>query len=120
MYWVDVRFDMKGKELWEGLTKEQAEDIYARYNITSRGLNDEGEIDRLDSWEMPSYNLVDLGLNHKFTIGDFRATLNAKMNNIFNVEYVSDAYDGSNHSSSTATVYYGTGRTFSVGMKVKF
>ena len=44
------------------------------------------------------------------------------MNNIFNVDYVSDAYDGrdGSHSAMDATVYYGTGRTFSVGMKVKF
>ncbi|NOR27691.1 MAG: TonB-dependent receptor plug domain-containing protein [Lutibacter sp.] len=99
-----------------------AGNIYARYDINGRGLDDEGLIDREDSWEMPDYHLVDLGLNHKFAIGDFKATLNAKMNNIFDVVYVSDAFDGSsgNHDETDATVYYGAGRTFSVGMKIKF
>lgn len=93
-----------------------ADDIYAKYYITDRNNSSNRE----DSWKMPSYDLVDLGINHKFMIGDFNASLNAKMNNIFNVEYVSDAYDGPTSSQSDATVYYGTGRTFSIGMKIKF
>tara|TARA_B100000683_G_scaffold219540_1_gene216169 strand:+ start:195 stop:338 length:144 start_codon:yes stop_codon:yes gene_type:complete len=28
MYWVEVRFDFKGKERWEGLTKDQAYSVY--------------------------------------------------------------------------------------------
>ena len=37
MYWVDVRFEMNNKERWEGLTKEQAEDLYAHYNRRNSG-----------------------------------------------------------------------------------
>lgn len=37
MYWVDVRFEMCNKERWEGLTKEQAEDLYAHYNRRNSG-----------------------------------------------------------------------------------
>jgi len=95
-----------------------ADNIYAQYNITSRG----NEADREDSWKMPAYGLFDLGLNHGFNIGSLDATLNARMNNIFDVEYISDAYDesGDTHSAEGALVYYGFGRTFSVGMKIKF
>ena len=95
-----------------------AGEIYAQYNITGRGdIND-----REDSWKLPAYGLFDLGLIHGFKIGDFDTTLIARMNNIFNTEYISDAYDesGDTHSSNGALVYYGAGRTFSVGMKIKF
>jgi len=93
-----------------------ASDIYAKYYITNR----DDETNRNDAWKMPAYNLVDLSFVHKFKIGEFNTVLNAKMNNIFNVEYISDAYDGATSSYSDATVYYGSGRTFSVGMKIKF
>ena len=42
------------------------------------------------------------------------------MNNIFNVEYVSDAFDASSHSAADADVFYGAGRTFSLGLTVNF
>ncbi len=92
-----------------------AGDIYARFNITR-------STDRKNAWKMPSYHLFDLGVNHGFKIGSLDATLNGKMNNIFDVEYISDAFDGSDgtHSATSANVYYGAGRTFSLGLKVKF
>jgi iron complex outermembrane receptor protein len=42
------------------------------------------------------------------------------MNNIFDVEYISDAFDDGSHTAAGANVYYGTGRTFSLGLKVNF
>jgi outer membrane receptor protein involved in Fe transport len=43
------------------------------------------------------------------------------MNNIFDVEYISDAFDDkATHGAQNAKVYYGSGRTFSLGLKVKF
>ncbi len=92
-----------------------AGDLYAKIDF-SRGTTD-----RLDTWELPSYHLVDLGFNHGFEIGDLDATLSGKMNNIFDVEYISDAFDdGDQHIATGAKVYYGAGRTFSLGMKIKF
>jgi iron complex outermembrane receptor protein len=74
----------------------------------------------LDTWKMPNFHLFDLGLKHSFNIGEFDATLLGKMNNIFNVEYISDAFDDGTHTAAGANVYYGTGRTFSLGLKVNF
>ena len=91
-----------------------AGDIYARFDIS------QGTTDRQNTWELPSYHLFDLGFNHGFSIGEFDATLTGNMNNIFNVEYVSDAFDASDHSAANADVYFGAGRTFSLGLKVKF
>ena len=90
-----------------------AGDIYSKFNITR-------STDRLDTWKMPNYHLFDLGLRHGFNIGEFDATLLGKINNAFNVEYISDAFDDGTHTAEGASVYYGTGRTFSVGLKVKF
>ncbi|MDB0614038.1 TonB-dependent receptor [Tenacibaculum dicentrarchi] len=90
-----------------------AGDIYSKLNISE-------STDRQDSWKMPNYHLFDLGFRHGFKIGDFKATVNGKLNNILDTEYISDAFDGLNHTAQDATVYYGAGRTFSLGLKVKF
>lgn len=93
-----------------------AGNLYAAYRITDR----EDPNNRNDSWKMPAYNLFDLGLRHGFTISGLDATLTGNLNNVFNTEYISDAYDGVNSKYDTATVYYGAGRTFSLGLKIKF
>lgn len=93
-----------------------ASDLYASYRITDRG----DETNRQDSWEMPAYGLFDLGLNHGFNIGQFDASLSARMNNVLNTEYISDARDGAGSIAQTAGVYYGAGRTFSLGIKLNF
>ncbi len=94
-----------------------AGDLYAKFGITDERAP---EIDRKDAWKLPEFHLFDLGLVHGFKIGDFDTTLTAKMNNIFNVEYISDAFEQDTNTYIDAKVYYGAGRTFSVGMKIKF
>lgn len=90
-----------------------AGDLYSKFDITR-------SIDRLDTWKMPAYHLFDLGFNHGFTIGGLETSLTGKMNNIFDVEYISDGFDDGSHTATGANVYYGAGRTFSLGLKVKF
>lgn len=91
-----------------------AGDIYSKFDITRSE-------DRENTWKLPSYHLFDLGFNHGFVIGGLDATLSGKLNNILNVEYVSDAFDdGDQHLATGAKVYYGAGRTFSFGLKVEF
>lgn len=94
-----------------------ASDLYAKFGITDERPI---EIDRQNAWKLPAYHLFDLGLVHGFKIGDFDSTLTAKMNNIFDVEYISDAFEQDTNTYTDAKVYYGAGRTFSVGMKIKF
>ena len=97
-----------------------AGDLYAKMDINRSK-------DRKNTWKLPNYHLIDLGFNHGFTIGGLNASLSGKMNNIFDVEYISDAFDATEningvevHNSTNAGVYYGAGRTFSLGLKVKF
>ena len=96
-----------------------AGDIYAQFYIDSRTKTTTDNF-RKDSWKMPSYNLFDFGVSHKFKIGDLDTRLTGNINNLFDVEYISDAYDGNTTTYTDATVYYGYGRTYSVGMKIKF
>ncbi|QVY64282.1 carboxypeptidase-like regulatory domain-containing protein [Polaribacter sp. Q13] len=92
-----------------------AGDIYANFDFSK------GTEDRMNTWKLPSYHLFDLGFRHGFEIAGLDTTLSGKMNNIFDVEYISDAFDDKTyHSAETAKVYYGAGRTFSLGLKVKF
>jgi hypothetical protein len=93
-----------------------AGDYYASYNIT--GLRTEA--DSQNSWKIPAYGLLDLGLSHGFAFGGFDALLNARINNALNTEYISDAYGGTDSTAETALVYYGAGRTFSLGLKINF
>ncbi|WP_179004268.1 TonB-dependent receptor [Winogradskyella forsetii] len=91
-----------------------AGDNYASYDVTNResaGLP--------DVWKIPDFGLFDLGMRHTFELGSFEATLNGKINNVFNTEYISDANDVEGLAEK-ALVYYGPGRTYSVGLKVKF
>ena len=66
------------------------------------------------------YGLFDIALSHGFKFGPFDATLTGRMNNVFDTEYISDAQDGPGSTTETALVYFGYGRTFSVGAKLKF
>ena len=86
---------------------------YGDFNVTE--LNDENPP---QPWEMPAFNLFDLGFVHKFEISDLETTIIGNLNNIFNTEYVADSQRGSTHLDSQ--VYYGPGRTFNLGLKIKF
>jgi len=82
--------------------------------------NSQSNPNPVDSWKVPSYNIFDAALRHKFKFGEFDASIIGRVNNIFDTEYISDARDGATHTSTTALVYYGSGRTFSVGAKINF
>lgn len=89
--------------------------LFADFDITARTSP---ELEGIDAWLMPSYNLLDCNANYKFEIGKFKATLTGKVNNILNTEYFSDAVDGGDAFHSP--LYFGAGRTWSMGLKVKF
>ncbi len=88
---------------------------YADFEPTERTTPDVA-----DPWEAPAFGLLDLGLTHNFTFGPLDATVNANVFNALDTEYVADARDGRNHDANTASVWYGFGRTYTVGAKIKF
>jgi len=89
--------------------------LYAQFDPSDRGTQGAP-----DAWKMPDYSLFDTVISHTFDFGPFETTLTARMNNVFDVEYISDANDGSGSTANTALVYYGYGRTFSIGAKLNF
>jgi len=91
-----------------------AGDYFADYNPLGR--DERGP----QTWEMPAYGLLDLGLTHRFEFGGFNAQINANVFNVLDTEYLSDAQNGSGSVAQTALVYYGPGRTYTIGAKINF
>ena len=69
---------------------------------------------------MPGYQLLDLNAKYKFKIGKLNSTFYAKVNNLLDTEVMTDGFDGSGHDELTSGVYFGFGRTWSIGLKVRF
>ncbi|WP_158974725.1 TonB-dependent receptor [Cellulophaga sp. L1A9] len=89
-------------------------DLYASFDPSDRG-----EV-APEAWELPAYGLFDTAISHNFEFGGFDARLTGRMNNVLNTEYVSEGNDGDGSVANTALVYYGFGRTFSLGLKLNF
>ncbi len=100
-----------------GVDYSYAANLYAYFDINSRlSPKDEG----VDAWKLPSYHLFDLNIRYAFKVGKMDATMTANIDNIFDTEYIADANDGTTHDVFTSPVYYGFGRTWSLGFKVRF
>lgn len=98
-----------------GVTSDNPDPVAAAAEIAA-----ELATDPVQPWKMPDFGLFDVVLTHGFKFGSFDTTLTARVNNVFDTEYISDAQDGSGSRTETALVYYGFGRTFSVGAKLNF
>jgi outer membrane receptor protein involved in Fe transport len=80
-----------------------------------------GEKAFVSPWVIPAGNTFDLNASYSFKIGTYRAMLSGNINNLFNQEYISQAYDGTSHDWQTAyRVFYGFGRTMSCRLKINF
>ncbi len=89
--------------------------IYADFDPNNRTVDNIPQ-----AWKLPNYATFDANLIHRFKIGSLDASLIARMNNVFDTEYIADARDGNDHNAQTAIVWYGFGRTFSLSTKVQF
>ena len=90
------------------------DNLYADFDPSDRGTAGP------ETWVAPSVGLFDAVVKHDFDLGPFKGTLTGRINNVFDTEYISDSIDGSGSDASTALVWFGNGRTFSVGAKFKF
>ena len=89
--------------------------LYAEYNPNDRGT--EGAP---DAWKLPDYGRFNAFLRHSFDFAGFEATLTARMYNVFDTEYIADALDGSASDAFTSLVWFGNGRTYNLGARIKF
>ncbi len=64
--------------------------------------------------------MFDLNAGYTFDFGKLSANLSGNINNLFDVEYIQNGDDGSNHDAATFYGFYGKGRTYSVKMKINF
>ncbi len=82
-----------------------------RTTISSSGVN---------AWQLPDAYLFDFNASYNFKINGLKSRIFGKVTNVFDTEYITDADDGVEHNWQTSPVYYGFGRTFSIGMKINF
>lgn len=91
--------------------------LFADFNVEDRGdLAFRG----IDSWQMPSYQLVDLNMRYRFRMAGLNATIIVNVNNVFNTEAIRDATDGRSFDYDTALVYYGWGRSWTTSLRIRF
>ncbi|NDK55136.1 TonB-dependent receptor [Pontibacter fetidus] len=86
----------------------------------------------LTPWKVPNYSLLDLNASFKMKIAGLNASLYANVNNVLGTEYISDGYatfekvnvgqenETRISNASNSTVYFGTGRTWTTGLKINF
>ncbi|HAF29847.1 MAG TPA: TonB-dependent receptor [Bacteroidales bacterium] len=108
------------KGLKFGVDYNYYDNIYADFDVLGRTSAPAVGESNPNSWEMPFYSLVDMNLRYNFKVSDLNATLYCNVNNLLDTEYISDATDGNNHDWQSSKVYYGWGRSWSVGLKIRF
>ena len=93
---------------------------YADFSISNPSAN--GVDNYTTTWRIPWGNEFDLSANYGFDIAKtIRATVYLNVNNVFDNQYIKDAYDGASHDWDTAyRVFYEFGRTITVRLKLAF
>lgn len=79
-----------------------------------------GDMNFTQPWMIPDATVFDLSSSYRFKIGTLDATFIGNIQNLFNVDYITDATNGVNSNWETSPVFYGFGRTFSASLKIKF
>jgi len=75
----------------------------------------------LHPYMVPNYSLWSLNGVWRFKMAGLDASLIGTVTNLLNTKYISDATDdNATGLASNASVYYGLGRLFTTGLKVKF
>lgn len=115
-------FPVKGMDLQ--LVYRFYDNYYADWNALSRGDAN----DTKQSWQIPSYNLVDLHFSYKIPTDVVNVKIFAHVFNLLDELYVQDATDnsqyngysdnGTNHSADDAEIYPGLPRSFNLGIQV--
>ncbi|PLX15004.1 MAG: TonB-dependent receptor [Salinivirgaceae bacterium] len=103
-----------------GLDFYHNDNLYANFEPADRGEDSQIDGENPDSWKLPDYQLFDANISYDFKVNKLDATFYAHFYNLFDAEYVSEAEDGSGHDWQSASVYYGFGRTWSMGLKIRF
>lgn len=99
--------------------------FYSNFNALDR--TDEG--DRVQSWKVPNYGVMDLHLFYDLPLStsDFSVSLFAHVFNALDEVYIQDAVDNSqfnafdgDHDADDAEVFFGLPRNFNAGFVIRF
>lgn len=97
---------------------------YAYYSLSGSTLTLGKEVQVYDPWKIPAASTVDLNASYRFKVGGLDAVLSGNINNLFDYQYISKAW---NPSSSTVEAtadniycYYAFGRTYSMKLRINF
>ena len=96
---------------------------YSDFEVKAAQLNANTVINVADPWRIPWGQQVDLHASYRFNIAGVKATLYGNVNNLFNYNYVVDAYtDNTTRGTweNAYRVFYSFGRTYSVRMQINF
>ncbi len=94
---------------------------YSDYSLSVPDLGK--EISLAKPWQIPWGNQFDLHASWNFNIGGVDATLYGNVHNLFNYNYVVDAWSNSSVDGAWNTIYgtfYSFGRTYSMKLRVNF
>lgn len=94
---------------------------YSDYTLSVPDLGK--EISLAKPWQIPWGNQFDLHASWNFNIGGVDATLYGNVHNLFNYNYVVDAWSNSSVDGAWNTIYgtfYSFGRTYSMKLRVNF
>ncbi|MGM9739486.1 MAG: TonB-dependent receptor [Candidatus Cryptobacteroides sp.] len=76
--------------------------------------------DRADSYRIPSYHLLNAGLRWTGSIRKLGIVLFLNVNNITDASYIERSKDGSGHDRDSFTGYWGNGRNFNFGVRLRY
>ncbi len=96
---------------------------YSDFEVKANQLGANSIINVADPWKIPWGQQVDLNASYRFNIAGVKATLYGNVNNLFNYNYVVDAYtDNTTRGTweNAYRVFYSFGRTYSVRMQINF
>ena len=105
---------------------------YSDWSPTSREYSDGDTPDRLNTWRIPAYGIVDLNASYDipFEFRGAKPQLVLNVRNFLDEVYVQDATDNSrynavpfrvnNHKANAAEVFLGMPTSFNLGLKINF
>lgn len=109
------------KDLKVGVDYNFFDRNYADWSFSSNDLMLNGNKTYANSWRIPEAGVFDIFASYSFPLGKTNAIISGNIDNLFDQEYIADAYDGGNHDWNSAyRVFYGFGRTYSVRLKINF
>ncbi len=119
---VSVRF--KPNKNWRiGAEWTFSSNNYSDYVISDSNFNPGSDISVADPWQIPWGSQLDLSASYGFKIGGVNARLSGNVYNLFNYNYVVDAYTNATEAgawNNAYRVFYSFGRTYAMKLRINF